>query len=381
LELPRMNLEIVTVCVDMADFLTETLPLNLRQCDRMVVVSAPEDYETQRVCEFWDVDVVLTDAFQGRWGEFHKAKGINAGLRQLSMNGWVMHLDVDCALPPRARVLLDRGNPDRRWIFGADRMRVPSYDAWRAHQAMPTIQHDGYHVRFDEFKIMPRFNAWHLNGYAPPGYFQLWHPQVSGVRAYPDEHHNGDKTDILHAAQWPSERRGLWPTFAVYHLEAGWAELAANWGGRKTERFGPEPDLAARDVPALGRHSIKPFRHIYDRSTGDVPLRYGPPWNRVAPAIQEVARYEGTPQLGETLTLHPGEWLGSEPIALLVRWQRGGPAHGWGDIPGAVESVSGSLTYTVAPADVGFQLRGRVVARNRDGDGEANTAPSAVVAA
>jgi hypothetical protein len=367
-----MNLEIVTVCVNMADFLTETLPMNIRQCDRMVVVTSPEDYETQRVCEFWDVDVVLTDAFQNRWGEFHKAKGINAGLRQLSMNGWVLHLDADCALPPRARVLLDRGNPDRHFIFGADRMRVPSYEAWRTHQAMPTIQHDGYHVRFDEFKIMPRFNAWHLNGYAPPGYFQLWHPIVSGVRTYPDEHYNGDKTDILHAAQWPPDRRALWPTFAVYHLEAEWAELGTNWGGRKTMRFGPALD--PERTPPLGPHAIKPFRHIHDRSAGD-PIRYGPPWCRVPPSIEGAARYETAPQVGETLTLHPGRWLGSEPITLLHRWQRGSEAYGWGDIPGAT-----LLTYTVATADAGFQLRGRVVARNLDGDGEANTAPSAVAA-
>src|ERR1700758_5305210 len=106
-----LHLQCVSVCVNYDDFLAETLPQNRRHFDRMVVVTAPEDLATQRVCEYWDVDVVLTDAFQSRWGEFHKAKGINAGLKVLDLRlGWILHLDADIALPPRSRVMLDNAH-------------------------------------------------------------------------------------------------------------------------------------------------------------------------------------------------------------------------------------------------------------------------------
>ena len=101
-----MNLEAVTICVDYSDFLAESLPINRRNFDQYVVVTAPEDLETQRVAEFWDCDIVLTDVIRSRWGEFHKARGINAGLEHLKLNGWVLHVDADIVLPPRTRTLL-----------------------------------------------------------------------------------------------------------------------------------------------------------------------------------------------------------------------------------------------------------------------------------
>jgi hypothetical protein len=236
-----VNLEAVVVSVDYSDFLTETLPTILRQVDRMVVVTAPEDVETQRVCDAYDCEVVLTDVIRSRWGEFAKAKGINAGLEFLKCDGWVLHIDADIALPSRTRVLLDHAELDRSVLHGADRLKVPSYDSWRAHQAMPAIQQDGYHVRLDAFQVMPRFNAWHIGGYAPVGYFQLWHPGVSGVSAYPDDHTEADRTDVLFASQWDRAHRALLPELAVYHLESEPAAQGTNWGGRQTMRFGPPP--------------------------------------------------------------------------------------------------------------------------------------------
>ena len=46
-------------------------------------------------------------------------------------------------------------------------------------------------------KVMPRFNAWHMGGYAPPGFLQLWHPHASGVTTYPEDHNGGDRTDVI----------------------------------------------------------------------------------------------------------------------------------------------------------------------------------------
>jgi hypothetical protein len=259
-----MHIDGVTVCLDYSDFLAETLPLNIRQCDRFVVVTAPEDLATQRVCDFYNVDVVLTDVFQSRWGEFHKAKGINAGLDWLAADagfaGWVLHLDADIVLAPRTKTLLDHANLPKDVLHGADRVSVPNAQAWAAFKALPVSQHDGYHVSLEPFKVMPRFNAWHLGGYAPPGYFQLWHPHTTGVTRYPDEHSNGDKTDVLHCAQWERARRALLPEVYVYHLESEPAEQGTNWGGRVTKRFGAEPSH-----PESRRHRHQPHHHHHHR--------------------------------------------------------------------------------------------------------------------
>lgn len=46
-----MFLEGLSVCVDYADFLRETLPHNLAHFDRFVVVMSYADRETQALCQ------------------------------------------------------------------------------------------------------------------------------------------------------------------------------------------------------------------------------------------------------------------------------------------------------------------------------------------
>ena len=86
-------IEGVITCVNYADFLTVTLPTNRYQFDRVVVVTAPEDVATQRVCEFNHVQCVLTDAFNSRWGEFCKgASASTRASRNSGLHDWVEFL-------------------------------------------------------------------------------------------------------------------------------------------------------------------------------------------------------------------------------------------------------------------------------------------------
>jgi hypothetical protein len=255
-------IECVQVCNEYSDFLAETLPHNKSQVDRLIVVTAPEDVSTIQLCDYWDVEVVKTDALGTRWGDWHKGRGIQAGLDQFKFDGWALHLDADIALPPRTRALLERADLDKTTLYGVDRQLVPSYDAWRDHLALPHIQTDGYHVRPGGFEVMPRFNAWHLHGYTPAGYFQLWHPHTSGIKTYPSDHNGGDRTDVLFSQQWDRSHRQLLPEFLAYHLESEKAPMGANWGGRRTRHFGPEP----RRRPDDYRHRrYDHHRHHRDR--------------------------------------------------------------------------------------------------------------------
>ena len=78
-----MKIEAVITCSNYSDFLAHTLPLNRSLFDRLVVVTSPEDRETQRVCEYWHVECLKTDRMETHWGRFKKGRGINDGLAKL----------------------------------------------------------------------------------------------------------------------------------------------------------------------------------------------------------------------------------------------------------------------------------------------------------
>lgn len=251
-----MYIETVTVCDGYHDFLAETLPLNKGIVDRMVIVTSPEDLKTQRICEHYDVDVILTDVLESRWGEMHKAKGINVGLDHLLKSDWVLHLDADIVLPPRAKSLMQHADLDKTGLYGVDRRCIYGYEEWSEYKAMPEIQQESYHfVDSTRYPRAPRFTSWSKDGYLPVGYFQLWHPTTSGVSDYPADHEAVDRTDVMFGRQWPRNKRHLLPEFEVHHIESEHAVQGINWMGRESKPFGPEPTEEFR------RRRHKPPRH------------------------------------------------------------------------------------------------------------------------
>ena len=86
-----------------------------------------------------------------------------------------------------------------------------------------------------------------------------------------------------------------------------------------------------------------------------------------APTNVFLPTIDGTPQVGQSLAVETGTWRGTSPIGFKFAWQRcevlGASCT---PIPGA-----SAATYTVAAADVGFQLEVVVTARNRVGSASA----------
>lgn len=267
-----MYIEAVTTCVDYSDFLAETLPHNKAVVDRMWVVTAPEDLATQRICAHYDVDVILTDAFEARWGEMHKAKGINVGLDHLLQSDWVLHVDADIVLPPRAKSLMQHADLDKSMLYGVHRRCIYGYDEWCEFRSMPEVQHESYHQIDSKYPRGPAFTSWSKGGYLPVGFFQLWHPTTSGISTYPDEHGAVDRTDVQFGEQWPRAKRALLPEFEVHHLESEKAPQGINWMGRETKPFGPESDeeLRRRRHPhhRQHRHRHHHHHHPYSGSNG-----------------------------------------------------------------------------------------------------------------
>jgi hypothetical protein len=233
-----MQIEGVIVSVNYGDFLAHTLPENMQFFDRLVVVTHPDDQETQEVCRQYSVECVTTTCMHEDNDLFNKGRCINLGLGHLRGGGWVAHLDADIVLPHNFRDLIFRSKLEQKKIYGADRCRVIGYEAWAKHKYRRTPAWGGrYFIEpIKEFPLGARI-VHTDHGYTPIGYFQLWHSSLG--KRYPIHQGNAEHTDVLFAAQWSRQDRVLLPEVIVYHLESEEAEMAANWNGRRTKRFGP----------------------------------------------------------------------------------------------------------------------------------------------
>ena len=97
------------------------------------------------------------------------------------------------------------------------------------------------------FPIGSRLVLREQGGYVPIGFFQLWHG-----RRYPVRQGNAEHTDVLHALQWPRDKRRLLEEVFAVHLESERSKMGANWSGRKTVPFGPGQVSATGSGRAYG---------------------------------------------------------------------------------------------------------------------------------
>ncbi len=243
-----MHIEAVTICVGYGDFLAETVKENQHLLDDWVIVTSPDDDETRAVCHRHSLRHVLSEDHR-RGGPFNKARMVQRGFDQIGAHGWVLHLDGDIVLPRQFRSLLEMAHPDERAIYGADRCNIVGYGAWqKIKRERGSWDNHAYHssVRFEEGATVGTRWASKFHGYVPIGFFQFFHgsAMVEGghhVRHYPYHHGDAARTDVQFALQWDRRYRRLLPEVVVLHLESEPARLGANWCGRTTARFGPQP--------------------------------------------------------------------------------------------------------------------------------------------
>lgn len=235
-----LRIDIVSVCVDYADFLRETLPTwLLLRADipgRTVVVTSLKDGETAALCQDYGVECLRTNAVYESDCAFNKSAALNRGLAELDHDSWILTLDADIALPPWASHALLGLDLFPGCLYGADRLLVHSSTAWDRVRRLssPSIVDNRWLILRDA-EFGDRFVTDAL-GWLPLGYFQLWHPACG--TAYPEQSSGGaEASDIRHAANWPQHRRELLPNLYVYHLESESSKIGANWNGRRTRPF------------------------------------------------------------------------------------------------------------------------------------------------
>lgn len=243
-----MRIEAVTVCVNHADFLAETAPLNMTSLERLIVVTTPEDEETREVCRKHSLEVLLTnDCFKDGPG-FAKGYMVEAGMRQLSTDCWHLHLDSDIVLPGHTKMLLSMAQLNTQKLYGADRLLCRNWDHWQQLKNSGWLNSfPDYQCRIhppEGFSLGTRFAGVNF-GYVPIGYFQLAHSdsiEHNGFRqrGYPRKHGNAARTDVMYATKWDRNLRELLGELLVVHLESEPAPMGTNWDGRKTKKFGPQ---------------------------------------------------------------------------------------------------------------------------------------------
>jgi hypothetical protein len=234
-----MYLEGVTVSVNYADFLEETLSHNLAHFDEFAVVTAADDRATQAVCDRHGVICVKSDVHrEDPLDRFNKGLMINLGLAHLRNRGWLMHLDADIVLPDRLRFMFNKSRLDEDCLYGADRVHVVGRRNWEAVQRSASYRRQ-YRYRYLVSPPGDRLGSRLIHneyGYCPLGCFQLWHSRHRD-RRYHFAQGSAEHSDVLFALQWPAARRILLPGVFVYHLESEPARIGANWNGRVTRPF------------------------------------------------------------------------------------------------------------------------------------------------
>lgn len=256
-------IEAVSVCIGYGDFLAETARWNRSLFLRWVIVTSPDDKETHRVCHANNLDVLITEDFirngvgPDDGGVFNKGRCIQRGFEAISAKGWVLHVDADIVIPPEFHESLRMVHLDERKIYGCDRMMVVGWDAWNKIKGSGYRQH-GYHcytMPHEGTKLGNRWTSPH-DGYVPIGFFQLMHgsrlatpDQGIWVRPYPNHHGYAARADVQFGLQWDRRQRELIPELLVWHLASEVATLGKNWNGRKTKRFGPDPNPAKPTSP------------------------------------------------------------------------------------------------------------------------------------
>lgn len=245
------KIEAVTVCVDYGDFLSQVASHNRRSLDRWIVVTSPKDEETRSVCTKHSMDIVLSDEFHREGNDFAKSRGINAGLRQLKGDGWLLHIDADICLPLDMGECLRDADLRPGNIYGCHRLCIPGWDTWLALQAQGLYSRaNGW---LTEYRDKPQgcyvggTPAGIGNGYTPIGFFQLWHGSEtlswrSARKWYPVEHGGAARSDTAFSSLWDRANRVLIPELLVFHLEDEKSKdgMGHNWKGRKSPRFGPK---------------------------------------------------------------------------------------------------------------------------------------------
>ncbi len=195
------------VSVDFADLLDVTLEYNRHQFDRVIVVTTPQDIDTQIVAGKNNAEVFQTESFYDRGAIFNKHKAMEEGLDFMGREGWICLMDADVLWPKKLpHFELGIGNiygPLRRVM---DPPTFPIADDWQ---------------QFPHYLLKAKVIA---------GFSQIFHgsdPALGKPPWHELDWTHGAGADTSLQKKWSKHNRRRLP-FSVLHL----GEVGVNWCGR-----------------------------------------------------------------------------------------------------------------------------------------------------
>jgi hypothetical protein len=262
----------IVVSVGYADFLDISLTHNLKHLDTCVVVTSPEDKESQRIGGKHGCKVVISRDHERSFGPadnpefgvkesqkriFNKGAMIERGLQQAPQAGYRLHFDSDILFPGSMRQRLAAARLDHECIYGVDRFNVTDEvglnklldSQWlsRGFEYHHFLEYPVGNVSIGSRLLLPE-QSW-----VPIGFYQLWHGSqeyagIYRVRMYPSGENNAAHSDVQWALTFDRDKRVLIPEFLVAHLITSDSGYGSNWNGRKTRRFGEHGKDVAKEM-------------------------------------------------------------------------------------------------------------------------------------
>jgi hypothetical protein len=196
----------VVVCVNYDDFLEVSLAANRKMFKDYIVVTSPDDKNTQSLCERHQVDCRVYDSFYEN-ARFNKSGALNWVQRDLHAkhpDKWVLILDSDIILPPTFPRWFDLRLLDKSKLYGFRRKDFLTPEDFISKRG--TI--------VEEEKCV--------------GYFQLYYDKR---KFYPQFSESASWCDILFKRMFEVEF--VSESLYVYHL----GEMFANHNGRVSGKW------------------------------------------------------------------------------------------------------------------------------------------------
>ena len=219
----------VQVCVNYADFLKITLPLSKNQFDKIIVVTAPHDKKTIKVCNNNNVECVITDRmYEDKNDILNKGKGLNEGIKKLQKKDWLLITDTDIAFPSNTRSIINKYVEDKDTIYCAGRRFCLNRQEWKNYcknnlVIKTWVKQAGWKTAGLGFFQLVNFDAPLIKQKTEK---EIWYTETIG--------HCGG-SDRKFRREWEMNKRAKfpWKEFCVIHL--GTPE--ENWTGRKSPIF------------------------------------------------------------------------------------------------------------------------------------------------
>lgn len=230
----------IITCVNYSDFLSITLPENIKTINNILVLTVPNDIKTINICKKYNVNYIATDifyqkqkntnilksiirklccyhcvcqghcqykCFKNRNTVFQKSKAINLGIRSFPENSWILLLDADIIVPNKFKDT-NLSILDKNTLYGTSRIIYKSQHDWLLKK----------NSKFDFWKFM--------------GFFQLFNTESANFHkkyfGYNEKYNYANGGDYYFSKKWPIKKL---LDFYVVHL----GETGENWEGRITD--------------------------------------------------------------------------------------------------------------------------------------------------